>query len=279
MNDLLFNLAWIGVTTALLPALLLMAATWLVAWRIDNWSIVDVAWSYGFALAVALPAAAMPHEVAALVRAEWSTNPVLWLAFATLAWSLRLGTHLAIRVLGHLDREDGRYVRMREQHGARMPWKMAVFYTQQALALAILLLPFVSAAADGGREPAGPVHWLGLLLYVAGMTVESRGDAQLARFKADPANAGKVCDVGLWAWTRHPNYLGECLIWAGFACLSFTPNLLGIPGALCAVAIWHLVTHVTGIPLTEAQLLRSKGAAYADYQRRVPALWPRPPRS
>lgn len=279
MNDVLFNLIWLAVTMALIPALLLMAATWILARCLDNWSIVDVAWSYGFALAVALPFAAMPRETLALARTEWSSNHVLWLAAATLMWSLRLGTHLAIRVLGHLDREDGRYLRMREEHGARMPWKMAIFYAQQALALAVLLLPFVSAAADGGREPAGPIHALGLLLFATGMTVEARGDAQLARFKADPANAGKVCDVGLWAWTRHPNYLGECLIWAGFACLSFTPNLLGIPGILCAGAIWYLVTHVTGIPLTEAQLLRSKGAAYADYQRRVPALWPRRPRS
>jgi len=279
MNDLLFNLTWLAVATALVPAVLLMTVTWVVAWRIDNWSIVDVVWSYGFAIAITLPLAALPAETLQLARAEWSTNPVLWLGAAMTFWSLRLGTHLAIRILGHLDREDGRYVRMREQHGARMPWKMAVFYLQQALALAILLLPFVAAAADGGREPAGPIHWLGLALFAIGMTVESRGDAQLARFKSDPANAGKVCDVGLWAWTRHPNYFGEVLIWSGFACLSFTPNLLGIPGILCAGGIWYLVTRVTGIPLTEAQLLRSKGAAYADYQRRVPAFWPRPPRS
>lgn len=279
MNDLLFNLAWLIVATTLIPALLLMTVTWIAAWRLDNWSIVDVAWSYGFALAVILPFAAMPGETLGLIREAWATNPVLWLAAATLAWSLRLGTHLAVRILGHLDREDGRYVRMREQHGARMPWKMAVFYLQQALALALLLLPFVSAAADGGREPAGPIHWLGLFLFAAGMTVESRGDAQLARFKADPANRGKVCDVGLWAWTRHPNYFGEVLIWSGFACLSFTPNLLGIPGALCAGVIWYLVTNVTGIPLTEAQLLRSKGDAYRAYQARVPAFWPRRPRN
>lgn len=279
MNDLLFNLAWLTVATSLIPAFLLMTVAWFVAWRIDNWSIVDVVWSYGFAIAIAIPLIAIPDETLRLVQSEWSTNPVLWLAAAMAFWSVRLGTHLAIRILGHLDREDGRYVRMREQHGARMPWKMAIFYTQQALALAILLLPFVSAAADGGRAPAGPIHWLGLALFVIGMTVESRGDAQLARFKADPANAGKVCDVGLWAWTRHPNYLGEIIIWCGFACLSFTPNLLGIPGLICAGTIAYLVTNVTGIPLTEAHLLRSKGEAYRDYQARVPALWPRRPRS
>jgi len=122
------------------------------------------------------------------------------------------------------------------------------------------------------------VHVAGLALFLAGLAFEATGDSQLARFKADPANRGKVCDVGLWAWTRHPNYFGEFLIWLGFALLSFTPNLLGIPGLLCAGVILYLVTNVTGIPLTEQQLLTSKGDAYRDYQRRVSAFWPRPPR-
>ncbi len=278
MNDLLFNLAWLTVLVAVLPAMALMAVTWVVARLMDNWSIVDVAWSYGFALAIGLTVALMPGETAELVRTEWATNPVLWLGAAMGLWSLRLGTHLAVRILGHLREEDGRYRRMREQHGAKMPWRMAVFYFQQALALAILLLPFVAAAADGGREPAGPVHLAGLALFVAGLAIESRGDAQLRAFKADPANRGKVCDIGLWAWTRHPNYFGEFLIWLGFAALSFTPTLLGLPGLACAGGILHLVTNVTGIPLTEAQLLASKGDAYRAYQSRVPAFWPRRPR-
>ena len=278
MNDLLFNLAWLTVIIAVLPAMALMAATWVVARLMDNWSIVDVAWSYGFALAIGLTFALVPGETAALVRTEWATNPVLWLGAAMGLWSLRLGTHLAIRILGHLKEEDGRYRRMREQHGAKMPWRMAVFYFQQALALAILLLPFVAAAADGGREPAGPIHWAGLTLFAAGLAIEARGDAQLRAFKADPANRGKVCDLGLWAWTRHPNYFGEFLIWLGFAALSFTPTLLGLPGLACAGGILYLVTNVTGIPLTEAQLLASKGDLYRAYQSRVPAFWPRRPR-
>ncbi len=277
MNDLLFNLAWLTVLVAVLPALALMVLTWIVAKLMDNWSIVDVAWSYGFALAIGLTFALAPGAMG-LVVSEWTTNPVVWLAAAMTLWSLRLGTHLAVRILGHLDQEDGRYQRMREQHGAKMPWKMAIFYLQQAIALAILLLPFVSAAADGGRAPAGPVHWAGLLLFATGLAIEARGDAQLRAFKADPANRGKVCDVGLWAWTRHPNYLGEFLIWLGFAALSFTPTLLGLPGLACAGGIWYLVNHVTGIPLTEAQLLKSKGEAYRAYQGRVPAFWPRRPR-
>ena len=104
-------------------------------------------------------------------------------------------------------------------------------------------------------------------------------DLQLARFKQDPARRGQVCAQGLWGWTRHPNYFGEWLIWVGFALLSWTPLLQGIPGLLCAGGMYYLLNHVTGIPLTEQQLLTSKGAAYAEYQTRVPAFWPRPPRA
>jgi len=279
MNSPLLNLLWETLQWGMAPALLLFALTWLAAWKIDNWSIVDVVWSYGFAILIALPFAVGAAATGwSSLPSRWLDDPLLWLSAAMVLWSLRLGTHLGIRVLGHLDKEDGRYLRMREVHGKRMAWKMAIFYLQQAVALVVLMLPFYAASTDAEGQRAGAVHVAGLALFLAGLAFEATGDSQLARFKADPANRGKVCDVGLWAWTRHPNYFGEFLIWLGFALLSFTPNLLGIPGLLCAGVILYLVTNVTGIPLTEQQLLTSKGDAYRDYQRRVSAFWPRPPR-
>jgi len=279
MNSPLLNLLWETLQWGMAPALLLFALTWLAAWKIDNWSIVDVVWSYGFAILIALPFAVGAAAAGwSSLPSRWLDDPLLWLSAAMVLWSLRLGTHLGIRVLGHLDKEDGRYLRMREVHGKRMAWKMAIFYLQQAVALVVLMLPFYAASTDAEGQRAGAVHVAGLALFLAGLAFEATGDSQLARFKADPANRGKVCDVGLWAWTRHPNYFGEFLIWLGFALLSFTPNLLGIPGLLCAGVILYLVTNVTGIPLTEQQLLTSKGDAYRDYQGRVSAFWPRPPR-
>ena len=278
MNGPLANLLWETLQWGVLPALILFAATWVAAWRLDNWSIVDVVWSYGFALLVALPFAVGAAAGASALPDRWADDPLLWLSAAMVLWSLRLGTHLAIRVFRHLGEEDGRYRRMREVHGSRMAWKMAIFYLQQAVALVLLMLPFYAAGTDAEGQRAGPVHAAGLLLFLSGLALEATGDAQLARFKADPANRGKVCDTGLWAWTRHPNYLGEILIWLGFALMSFTPNLLGLPGLACAAVIAHLVTNVTGIPLTEQQLLASKGEAYRAYQARVSRLWPRPPR-
>lgn len=280
MNSPLLNLLWETLQWGLIPSLVLFAATWVAAWKIDNWSIVDTVWSYGFAILVALPfAAGAAASGGSSLPDRWVDDPLLWLSAAMVIWSLRLGTHLAIRTFRHLGEEDGRYLKMREAHGKRMPWRMVVFYFQQALALTLLMLPFYAAGSDAEGQRAGAIHWAGAVLFLAGLAFESAGDAQLARFKADPANRGKVCDVGLWAWTRHPNYFGEFLIWLGFALLSFTPNLLGIPGLLCAGVILYLVTNVTGIPLTEAQLVRSKGEAYRAYQARVSAFWPRPPRN
>ena len=279
MNSPLINLLWETLQWGVLPALVLFALTWLAAWKIDNWSIVDVVWSYGFAILIALPfAVGAAASGWASLPDRWTDDPLLWLSAAMVLWSLRLGTHLGIRVLGHLDQEDGRYLKMREVHGKRMAWKMAVFYFQQAIALVVLMLPFYAASTDAEGQRAGVVHVAGLILFLAGLAFEATGDAQLARFKRDSANRGKVCDVGLWAWTRHPNYFGEFLIWMGFALLSFTPNLLGIPGLICAGTLLYLVTKVTGIPLTEQQLVKSKGDAYEAYQARVPAFWPRPPR-
>ena len=166
---------------------------------------------------------------------------------------------------------------MRATWGGRMAAKMAVFYAQQAVALTILALPLLASWTDscGIRT----IHWVGAGIVVLGMLTEATADLQLARFKQDPARRGQVCAQGLWGWTRHPNYFGDWLIWVGFALLSWTPLLQGIPGLLCAGGMYYLLNHVTGIPLTEQQLLTSKGAAYAEYQTRVPAFWPRPPRA
>jgi len=269
MITLLLDYARAILLWAFLPGLALFALTWFLARRLDNWSIVDVVWSYGFALVAAL-----------LVFAPG--GPAGWTSFALhalllAAWSLRLGTHLGLRILGHLDVEDGRYLKMRAAWGDRLAYKMGVFYFQQAIALTILALPLLASWTDACGVRA--IHVIGAVVVGVGMLGEAVADLQLTRFKRDPARRGQVCDRGLWAWTRHPNYFGEWLIWVGFALLSWTPLLQGVPGLLCAGGMYYLLNHVTGIPLTEQQLLASKGAAYADYQARVPAFWPRPPRS
>lgn len=271
MNPSPLGLLLFDFLYVLLLAGFYFTATWVVAKVLDNWSIVDVAWAYGFALI----------GLWVLTTFSWNSHDsFLWLALATTLWSLRLGSHLAIRVLGHLDREDGRYLKMREEWGRWTGLKMYRFYLYQAVALACLLLPLISAAGAAPHETGRMAawHWVGLVVFAAGMLGEAVADAQLAAFKRSAANRGQVCAVGLWAWTRHPNYFCEWLIWVGFALLAFNQTYWGLPGAACAGVMYYLLNHVTGIPLTEAQLLASKGSAYAEYQGRVPAFWPRKPR-
>ena len=262
----------LNLLVLLVFALLYFGACWLIARRLDNWSIVDVAWAFGFALAGAwiLSVHASGHRLG---------GQGLLMAVATIAWSLRLGTHLAVRVLGHLDREDGRYLRMRAEWGASTPAKMATFYLLQAVALALLCLPLLSAAGPETLTPLRPIHLAGLAVVVLALAGEAVADAQLAAFKGSPENKGAVCDRGLWSWSRHPNYFCEWLIWAGFALMSYNDAFRGIPGLLCAGIMYHLLTKVTGVPMTEQQLLASKGEAYARYQARVSAFWPRPPKA
>ena len=255
----------------LAEACVYFAVCWAVAKRIDNWSIVDVAWSFGFAL-VGLQ----------MLAVHFCLSPIggqaVLMALATTAWSLRLTAHLGARVLGHLDQEDGRYLRMREEHGEKMAAKMVTFYFLQAVVLAVLCLPLLSSAPDGAPAAPAKIHWAGLAVVALALLIEGVADAQLAAFKKDPANRGKVCERGLWAWSRHPNYFGEWLVWVGFLLMSYNAEYRGVPGLICVAVIHHFLTRVTGVPLTEQQLLKSKGAAYEDYMRRVPAFWPRPPR-
>jgi steroid 5-alpha reductase family enzyme len=255
----------------LVEACLYFAVCWLIAKKIDNWSIVDVAWSYGFAL-VGLQMIAVHFFFAPM------SGQGLLMAAATVAWSVRLGSHLAKRVLGHLDQEDGRYLKMRAEYGDRMPARMVYFYFVQAVVLAVLCLPLLSSSPVNVPSPPDAIHWAGLGVVGLALLIETIADAQLAAFKQDPANRGKVCERGLWAWSRHPNYFGEWLVWVGFFLMSYNSAYRGIPGLLCVGVIYYFLTRVTGVPLTEEHLLASKGEAYADYQRRVPAFWPRPPR-
>ena len=105
-------------------------------------------------------------------------------------------------------------------------------------------------------------------------------DRQLAAFKARPDSHGKVCDAGLWAWSRHPNYFFEWLVWCACPCFAVSAAWPWGWAALLAPAMMYwLLVHVSGIPPLEAAMLRSRGPAYRAYQQRVAAFFPRPPHS
>ena len=247
---------------ALSFAVLLMLVIWVVAWRMQNLGIVDIAWAFGFLPIVLFFAAFGPGDV---------VHRALIAAIAGV-WSLRLGLHLAVRVLGHHPHEDVRYVRLRADWGAAARQKSLVFFGFQALILTGLAAVFLPPCFDPATRLA-PSAWAGLAVWVIALAGESLADRQLQAFRANPANRGQVCRAGLWNYSRHPNYFFEWLVWVAYFLFAWASpggcfTVLG-PGVML-----FFLLRVTGIPLTEEMSLKSKGDAYREYQRTTSAFVP-----
>ncbi len=248
--------------TALVALCTAFAALYLVARRINNYGIVDIAWSYAFgALAIFY----------ALAGPGWVGRRALIAALAV-AWSVRLGTHLWIRVMAHHPIEDGRYQQLRHDWAANFTVKMVGFFQMQAASVVMLGVAFLIASLNPTPH-LHPLEIAGTLLWFVALGGEALADAQLAVFKGDPANRGQVCAIGLWRLSRHPNYFFEWLVWVAFFFFA-----LASPGGWLAVigpaSILFLLLRVTGIPMTEAQTLRTKGDAYRRYQQTTSAFVP-----
>jgi steroid 5-alpha reductase family enzyme len=234
---------------------------------IGNYGIVDIAWSYSFGALVL---------IYALFGQGWPVRRALIATMVTL-WSLRLGTHLLVRIARKHPEEDGRYKQLRKDWSGGFDLKMAGFFQMQALSVVFLGVPFL-AACSNPDSALGAIEWAGAALWLAAISGEALADAQLAAFKRDRANAGKVCDVGLWRYSRHPNYFFEWLIWVSYFAFG-CGSPWGCLGILSPACILYLLLRVTGIPMTEEQSIRSKGDAYRRYQERTSAFVPLPPRS
>lgn len=241
---------------------ILMGLVFAAGRKIQNYGIVDVAWSWAFALLVLV--------YVSLVEGHGDRKWIL--AGIVCAWSGRLGWHLFRRVTGHHPVEDGRYAQLRIEWGGRADVKMFWFYQLQGVVLLGLSIPFLLVA----RNPApglALIEWIGAGLALLALAGEALADHQLNRFKADPANRGRTCREGLWSCSRHPNYFFEWLVWVGFFVMA-----LGSPGGVFtigspALILYFLLTK-TGIPATEEQALRTKGDDYRDYQRTTSAFVP-----
>ena len=248
-----------------------MALTWAYQRAVRNGGWTDVFWSFGMGLAGAV-CALWPLDDAAPTWRQWIVGGFVML------WAVRLGSHLRSRVAGAP--EDARYAEFRRAWGADFQRRMFGFLQAQALSGALLAASILLAA----RNPHGGLAWsdlAGIVVLAVGIAGESLADRQLARFKADPGNRGKICQVGLWGWSRHPNYFFEWVIWLAWPLIAIGPSGAWLPGWLALLGpafMAFLLIRVSGVPPLEAAMIKSRGQAYLDYQKRVSSFFPLPPK-
>ena len=261
-GDLALNL--LAVTAAVVVFIGVIMA---VAIRIRNQSIIDIFWGPGFVLA-----AVVSYLVSAGSDGD-DTRRLVVLAL-TAIWGLRLGAYIGNRNRGH--GQDKRYTAlMRHQTGSLVGFLVRKIYGLQGVLMIVISIPVQVAMYES--EPLGVIGAIGIAIWLVGFLFEAVGDWQLARFKADPANAGQIMDRGLWAWTRHPNYFGDSAVWTGLFLLA-----LGSPWGLLTIVspivMTKLLVSFSGKALLERGMRRSKGQAYDDYVARTSGFFPLPPR-
>ncbi len=249
----------------LLYALLL----WVASALLHDASIIDRFWGAGFILVGAT----------GLWQAETITSHHALLVGLVTLWGARLSLHLTWRNWG--TGEDYRYRAMREKHGRAFVWKslFSVFLLQAFLTW-FISLPLQWTFVSPVEGPLPPLALAGTAIFAIGFLFEGIGDWQLARFKANPENAGKVMDQGLWHYTRHPNYFGDAVLWWGLY-LSALPAPGTIYTFLSPVVMTLFLMKVSGVPLLEKRMAETR-PAYADYAQRTPTFfpwWPKPDRS
>jgi len=240
----------------------LFVATWWLSVRMDNYSFVDVTWSLSFAPVAVWYALAgdgwMPRRVAA--------------AALVAAWSLRLGIYLWRRVAAHHPREDVRYAVLRRKWESNAPRAFFWFFLAQGVLVWLLMLP-VLLITNRPEAGLGILESAGLAVWVMALTGEGIADAQLARFKRSNQDPQAVCEVGLWHYSRHPNYFFQSLLWWGLFLMAL-PAPWGWTAIIAPLAMLHFLLNVTGIPLTEKLSIEKRGEAYRRYQHTTSALVP-----
>ena len=253
----------LGIGSTLTVAM--MFALWLLHLRMRNASVVDVGWAAGVGL------------LAVVYAALGSGLPQRRLVVAILGgvWSFRLAAHLARRIAA--EPEDGLYAELRARWGGNLTLKFLAFFLGQGLLDVLLAVPLLAASLNRSAA-VHPLEIAGVALWLISVIGESVADEQLRRFKRNPSNRGRVCEVGLWHYSRHPNYFFEWLIWCAFSLFA-----LGSPFGWLSLAgpalMLYFLLRVTGIPLTESHAVQSRGDAYLEYQRTTSAFVPMPRRT
>ena len=247
-----------------------MYAAWIYQRSAGNSGWIDVFWTFGTGAAGMLAALApAPGEALPAARQVVAAAIIL-------VWALRLGGYIARRVA--TSSEDARYLRFRTEWGARYQRTLYLFVMPQAVISAVLCISIMVAA----RRPVESLDlrdFLGIAILIIAIAGEALADAQLAAFKKGGSPKGSVCDVGLWAWSRHPNYFFEWFGWLAWPVIGLE---LAQPVTwmtlFAPIVMFGVLRFLTGVPPLEQTMIASRGDAYRAYQARTSIFFPLPPK-
>ena len=262
-------IAWTLLAEILVGMAMVMTAGWAVQRAVSNSGWIDVFWTFG-------TGAAGVAAALGLAGPAPSARQVL-VAVLVGVWALRLGTYIVLRVAGS-PHEDARYAKFKQDWGKAYQSRIYWLILPQALITTIMM---VSVQVAANRPPAALDVRDGLAAVVLLIAIggESLADAQLARFKKTNTKRGALCDVGLWSWSRHPNYFFEWFGWLAYPVMAL--NLADPASYLTLVApvmMFIVLRFITGVPPLEATMLASRGEAFVAYQARTSAFIPLPPK-
>ena len=246
---------------ALLVIMIMMTVLWIFSIILKNVSIVDLFWGLGFVIA----------NIFYFISAGGNELRKLIVLVIVSTWGLRLSIYLTWRNYGK--GEDFRYREFRKKYGENRYWWVSFFQTflLQGMLMWLISAPLLGAQYAGADKTLGILDFAGILLWIIGFIFEAGGDSQLAKFKADPSNKGKVLNTGFWKYTRHPNYFGDSAVWWGYGliCLS-TGSYLPVLGSILMTA---LIIKVSGVALLEKSLTDKK-PQYKEYIEKTSAFIP-----
>jgi steroid 5-alpha reductase family enzyme len=258
----------LAVNAALL--FILIIGLWLYSLTIKDVSFIDAFWAFGMVI--------LTVSTFIQLGSPGDLRPML-ITGLTAIWGLRLSIHLYTRWRAH--GIDPRYARIMGGLMEKKGWSFGKASLLQVFLLQAPLLYIVCLPAQLGQMettvPLGPLAILGTIIALIGIAFESIGDAQLKAFKSHPSNKGKVLDSGLWRYTRHPNYFGDCCTWWGIYLVAAETitGLMSLPGPLL---LTFLLMKWSGVPLLERGLAKTK-PGYAEYIARTSSFFPWPPKS
>lgn len=241
--------------------LAMMTLLWIISAIIKNVSIVDLFWGLGFVISAIFYF---------IQTGEADPRKTILLLLVTV-WGLRLSGYLAMRNAGK--GEDFRYREFRRKYGEKRYWWISFFQTflLQGILMWLISAPLLGAQLYGQEKPLGIPDTLAVIIWITGFAFEAGGDWQLARFRSDPSNKGKVLDSGFWRYTRHPNYFGDSAVWWGYGlfCIS-AGSYLPVLGSILMTA---LIIRVSGVALLEKSL-KDKKPEYREYIEKTSPFLP-----